>query len=42
MTLYHDGNIQLQARFVSTLLADRLVEYLHRACLTGEDRDFIQ
>jgi len=42
MTMYHDGNRQLQARFGSTALADRLVEHLHRAHLTDDDREFIQ
>jgi uncharacterized protein len=40
--MYHDGNRQLQARFGSTALADRLVERLHRTQLTDDDRDFIQ
>jgi hypothetical protein len=40
--MYHDGNRELQARFGSTALADRLVEKTHRASFTLSDRAFIE
>ena len=42
MPMYHSGNRDLQARFGSTALADRLVEKLHRSQLTDDDRAFIE
>jgi predicted pyridoxine 5'-phosphate oxidase superfamily flavin-nucleotide-binding protein len=42
MPMYHTGNRELQARFGSTALADRLVERLHRTQLTDDDRSFIE
>lgn len=42
MPMYHSGNRELQARFGSTALADRLVERLHRSQLTDDDRAFIE
>jgi predicted pyridoxine 5'-phosphate oxidase superfamily flavin-nucleotide-binding protein len=41
MPMYHSGNRELQQRFGSTALADRLVEKLHRSRLTDDDRAFI-
>lgn len=42
MAMYHDGNRELQERFGSTQLADRLVERLWRDRFTDEDKAFIQ
>ena len=33
--MYHEGNRELQARFGSTALADRLLEKTHRTAFTG-------
>jgi hypothetical protein len=41
MPMYQSGSREWQARFVSTALADRLVERLHRAQLNDHDRAFI-
>lgn len=40
--MYHDGNRDLQARFGSTALADRLVERLWRDRFKDEDKAFIE
>jgi hypothetical protein len=40
--MYHAGNRELQARFGSTALADRLVEKTHRTAFTLSDRAFIE
>ena len=40
--MYHNGNRDLQDRFDSRRIADRLVEILHRTAFSEEDRDFIQ
>jgi predicted pyridoxine 5'-phosphate oxidase superfamily flavin-nucleotide-binding protein len=40
--MYHDGNRTLQDRFDSRRIADRLVEVLHRAVFSAEDREFIE
>lgn len=42
MAMYHDGNRELQERFGSAQLADRLVERLWRDRFTDEDKAFIQ
>jgi hypothetical protein len=39
--MYHSGNRDLQARFGSTALADRLIEKTHRTRFTDEDAAFI-
>jgi hypothetical protein len=41
MTMFHQGNRDLQQQFGSTALADRLVERLRRSEFNDEDRDFI-
>jgi predicted pyridoxine 5'-phosphate oxidase superfamily flavin-nucleotide-binding protein len=40
--MYHDGNRELQDRFDSRRIADRLVEVLHRTEFTDEDRAFVE
>ena len=40
--MYHRGNRELQDRFDSRRIADRLVEVLHRARFSDEDRAFIE
>jgi uncharacterized protein len=40
--MYHSGNRDLQARFGSTALADRLVERVHRTAFTEADKTFIE
>jgi predicted pyridoxine 5'-phosphate oxidase superfamily flavin-nucleotide-binding protein len=40
--MYHEGNRFLQDRFDSRRIADRLVEVLHRARFTQDDREFIE
>ncbi len=40
--MYHDGSRQLQDRFATRKLADRLVEVLARDSFTDADRAFIQ
>lgn len=42
MPMYHDGNRELQARFGSSQLADRLVERLWRDRFKDEDKAFIE
>lgn len=42
MSMYHDGNRDLQAHFGSTKLADRLVERLWRDRFKDEDKAFIE
>ena len=42
MAMFHDGNRELQQRFGSTQLADRLVERLWRDRLTDEDKAFVE
>ena len=42
MAMYHSGNRELQDRFGSTQLADRLVERLWRDRFTNEDKAFIE
>jgi uncharacterized protein len=39
--MYHDGNRELQARFGSTALADRLLEKTHRTVFSEGDKAFI-
>jgi uncharacterized protein len=39
--MYHDGNRELQARFGSTALADRLLEKTHRTAFSEADKSFI-
>lgn len=41
MSMYHDGNRELQDAFASRALADRLEEKLKRERFTQEDADFI-
>lgn len=41
MTMFHQGNRDLQQHFGSMALADRLVERLRRSEFNDEDRDFI-
>jgi len=40
--MYHDGNRELQARFESTALADRLLEKTHRTAFNESDKAFIE
>lgn len=40
--MYHPGNRELQDRFDSRRIADRLVEVLHRVRFSDEDRAFIE
>ena len=40
--MYHQGSRQLQDRYSTRKLADRLVEVLARSAFTGEDRTFIE
>ena len=40
--MFHDGSRQLQDRFATRKLADRLVEVLARNAFTDEDRAFIE
>jgi predicted pyridoxine 5'-phosphate oxidase superfamily flavin-nucleotide-binding protein len=40
--MYHPGNRELQDRFDSRRIADRLVDVLHRVVFTEEDRAFIE
>ena len=40
--MYHHGNRELQDRFDSRRIADRLVEVLHRTAFSDEDREFIE
>jgi hypothetical protein len=40
--MYHDGNRQLQDRFDSRRIADRLEEKLTRTAFTDSDREFIE
>ena len=40
--MYHDGNRELQARFGSTALADRLLERTHRTRFNDGDKAFIE
>ena len=40
--MYHDGNRELQDRFDSRRIADRLVEVLHRTAFNDDDRAFIE
>ena len=40
--LYHDGNRQLQDRFDSRRISDRLEEKLTRVQFTSDDRTFIE
>jgi predicted pyridoxine 5'-phosphate oxidase superfamily flavin-nucleotide-binding protein len=42
MSMYHRGNRELQSRFGSTALADRLVEKIHRTEFTSGDKEFIE
>ena len=42
MPMFHRGNRDLQDRFSSRALADRLVERLHRSAFTDEDQAFIE
>ena len=40
--MYHDGNRQLQDRFDSRRISDRLEEKLTRVQFTSDDRTFIE
>jgi hypothetical protein len=40
--MYHRGNRELQDRFDSRRIADRLVDVLHRTAFSDEDREFIE
>jgi uncharacterized protein len=40
--MYHEGNRDLQARFGSIALADRLLEKTHRTAFTDADKAFIE
>jgi predicted pyridoxine 5'-phosphate oxidase superfamily flavin-nucleotide-binding protein len=40
--MYHEGNRELQARFGSVTLADRLLEKTHHTALTEGDKAFIE
>jgi predicted pyridoxine 5'-phosphate oxidase superfamily flavin-nucleotide-binding protein len=40
--MYHQGNRELQSRFGSEALADRLFEKTHRVEFTAADKDFIE
>jgi len=42
MSMYHDGNRELQQRFGSVALADRLVEKLTRDRFTDADKELIE
>ena len=42
MSFYHDGHRDLQQRFESTALADRLHDRLHRTQFTEADKAFIE
>jgi hypothetical protein len=42
MSMYHEGNRALQARFGSEALADRLLEKAHRIAFTDSDKAFIE
>jgi uncharacterized protein len=40
--MYHAGNREIQSRFGSTALADRLMDKTHRVAFTDTDREFIE
>lgn len=40
--MYHDGNRQLQDRFGSRRISDKLEEKLTRTAFTAEDKAFIE
>ncbi len=40
--MYHEGNRELQTRFGSVALADRLLEHTHRTAFTNGDKAFIE
>lgn len=42
MPMFHQGNRELQEKFGSTKLADRLVERLHHSEFTDDDKAFIE
>lgn len=42
MPMFHDGNREMQARFGSSALADKLVERLRHSAFTDDDKDFIE
>ena len=42
MPMYHNGNRELQARFGTVALADRLVEKSSRSRFTDSDKEFIE
>jgi|SRR5579872_1423609 len=42
MTMYHQGNRELQAQFGSSALADRLFEKTHRTSFTETDKEFVE
>jgi len=42
MAFYHDGSREIQARFGSTALADRLKDRLHRTQFSDVDKAFIE
>jgi predicted pyridoxine 5'-phosphate oxidase superfamily flavin-nucleotide-binding protein len=41
MAMYHRGNRELQSRFGSEALADRLVEKTHRTLFSDADKEFV-
>lgn len=40
--MYHEGNRELQSRFGSEALADRLIEKIHRTAFNDADKAFIE
>lgn len=42
MSMFHDGNREMQAKFGSTALADKLVERLRHSAFTDDDKAFIE
>ena len=42
MSMYHEGNRELQSLFGSEALADRLLERTHRVAFTDSDKAFIE
>src|SRR5215470_3911560 len=42
VSMYHEGNRELQSRFGSRALADRLLEKTHRTAFTASDKSFIE
>ena len=42
MSMYHEGNREIQGRFGSEALADRLLEKTHRVAFNDSDKGFIE